>query len=69
MLSFCPQITWTRKTDYHLLTVGLATYTVDQRFVVEHVRHQQVRVSRVTAAFFLLGFSHPGLRQNHASLR
>ncbi|XP_052124654.1 uncharacterized protein LOC113214235 [Frankliniella occidentalis] len=34
-------ITWTRKTDYHLLTVGLTTYTVDQRFIVEHVRHQQ----------------------------
>ncbi|KAJ8951211.1 hypothetical protein NQ318_010238, partial [Aromia moschata] len=34
-------VSWIRKRDYHLLTVGLATYNTDDRFMVEHVRHLQ----------------------------
>ncbi|CAG9813478.1 unnamed protein product [Phaedon cochleariae] len=34
-------VSWVRKHDYHLLTVGLATYNTDDRFMVEHVRHLQ----------------------------
>ncbi|CAH0552216.1 unnamed protein product [Brassicogethes aeneus] len=34
-------VSWIRKQDYHLLTVGLATYNTDDRFLVEHVRHLQ----------------------------
>ncbi|KAJ8925603.1 hypothetical protein NQ315_009443 [Exocentrus adspersus] len=34
-------VSWVRKRDYHLLTVGLTTYNTDDRFMVEHVRHLQ----------------------------
>ncbi|XP_065169072.1 hemicentin-2-like [Atheta coriaria] len=34
-------VSWIRKHDYHLLTVGLTTYSADDRFMVEHVRHLQ----------------------------
>ncbi|XP_057660786.1 uncharacterized protein LOC130896607 [Diorhabda carinulata] len=34
-------VSWIRKRDYHLLTVGLATYNTGDRFLVEHVRHLQ----------------------------
>ncbi|XP_044735331.1 transmembrane and immunoglobulin domain-containing protein 1-like [Chrysoperla carnea] len=34
-------VSWIRREDYHLLTVGLATYSSDGRFLVEHVRHLQ----------------------------
>ncbi|XP_030760128.1 lachesin-like [Sitophilus oryzae] len=34
-------VSWIRKHDYHLLTVGVATYNADDRFMVEHVRHLQ----------------------------
>lgn len=34
-------VSWIRKKDYHLLTVGLATYNKDNRFLVEHIRHLQ----------------------------
>ncbi|XP_060534017.1 lachesin-like [Cylas formicarius] len=34
-------VSWIRKQDYHLLTVGLTTYNTDDRFMVEHVRHLQ----------------------------
>jgi hypothetical protein len=40
-LSFL-QVSWIRRKDYHLLTVGLATYSSDDRFLVEHARHLQV---------------------------
>jgi hypothetical protein len=42
------QVSWIRRKDYHLLTVGLATYSSDDRFLVEHVRHLQVYI----AAFY-----------------
>ncbi|XP_066253595.1 neuronal growth regulator 1-like [Euwallacea similis] len=34
-------VSWIRKHDYHLLTVGVTTYNTDERFLVEHVRHLQ----------------------------
>ncbi|KAH0811991.1 hypothetical protein GEV33_010800 [Tenebrio molitor] len=34
-------VSWIRKQDYHLLTVGPTTYNTDDRFLVEHVRHLQ----------------------------
>ncbi|KAK4885609.1 hypothetical protein RN001_001880 [Aquatica leii] len=34
-------ISWIRKDDHKLLTVGLTTYSSDGRFLVEHVRHLQ----------------------------
>jgi len=37
----CFQVSWIRRRDYHLLTVGLNTYSSDERFTVEHVRHLQ----------------------------
>lgn len=38
---FLSQVSWIRKQDYHLLTVGPTTYNTDDRFLVEHVRHLQ----------------------------
>ncbi|KAG5674381.1 hypothetical protein PVAND_004355 [Polypedilum vanderplanki] len=35
-------VTWIRRSDYQLLTVGLATYSSDERFHVEHTRHRGV---------------------------
>lgn len=32
-------MSWIRRTDYQLLTVGLSTYSSDERFLVEHTRH------------------------------
>ncbi|KAG8233169.1 hypothetical protein J437_LFUL012869 [Ladona fulva] len=34
-------VSWIRRKDYHLLTVGLATYSSDDRFFTAHVRHAQ----------------------------
>jgi hypothetical protein len=39
----CPQVSWIRRTDYHLLTVGLATYSSDDRFFTAHVHNTQVK--------------------------
>jgi hypothetical protein len=36
------QVSWIRRKDFHLLTVGLVTYSSDDRFFVEHTRHLQV---------------------------
>uniref|UniRef100_A0A182WL53 Ig-like domain-containing protein n=1 Tax=Anopheles minimus TaxID=112268 RepID=A0A182WL53_9DIPT len=33
------QVSWFRRKDYQLLTVGLSTYSSDDRFLVEHTRH------------------------------
>ncbi|KAJ4434706.1 hypothetical protein ANN_23274 [Periplaneta americana] len=35
------QVSWIRRKDYHLLTVGLATYSSDDRFFTAHVRNTQ----------------------------
>ncbi|XP_054278191.1 junctional adhesion molecule B-like [Macrosteles quadrilineatus] len=34
-------VSWIRRKDFQLLTVGLATYSSDDRFMVEHARHLQ----------------------------
>jgi Immunoglobulin I-set domain len=34
--SFCPQISWVRRRDWHILTSGMFTYTNDERFQVLH---------------------------------
>lgn len=33
------QVSWFRRKDFLLLTVGLSTYSSDDRFLVEHTRH------------------------------
>ncbi|ETN62554.1 hypothetical protein AND_005750 [Anopheles darlingi] len=33
------RVSWFRRKDYQLLTVGLSTYSSDDRFLVEHTRH------------------------------
>lgn len=35
----CTQVSWIRRRDFQLLTVGLSTYSSDDRFLVEHARH------------------------------
>ncbi|KAF2881473.1 hypothetical protein ILUMI_24700, partial [Ignelater luminosus] len=34
-------VSWIRRENHRLLTVGLTTYSADGRFLVEHVRHLQ----------------------------
>jgi len=46
----CPQVSWIRRTDYHLLTVGLATYSSDDRFFTAHVHNTQVKSSLITSS-------------------
>lgn len=36
MLFSQPQVSWIRKRDLHILTVGILTYTNDQRFQAMH---------------------------------
>lgn len=36
---FLFQVSWIRRRDFQLLTVGLSTYSSDDRFLVEHARH------------------------------
>lgn len=35
------QVSWVRHRDIHLLTVGVETYTSDQRFVASHFPHTE----------------------------
>ncbi|KAI5633012.1 immunoglobulin domain-containing protein [Phthorimaea operculella] len=35
------QVSWIRRKDYHLLTVGLTTYSSDQRFQAIHLQHSE----------------------------
>lgn len=39
LMVFHPQVSWFRRKDFLLLTVGLSTYSSDDRFLVEHTRH------------------------------
>ncbi|XP_068083515.1 limbic system-associated membrane protein [Anabrus simplex] len=34
-------VSWIRRKDYHLLTVGLTTYTGDERYQTIHVQHSE----------------------------
>ncbi|XP_071439789.1 zwei Ig domain protein zig-8-like isoform X2 [Hetaerina americana] len=43
-------VSWIRRKDYHLLTVGLATYSSDDRFFTAHVRHAQDWTLRIRHA-------------------
>ena len=38
-LAYSLQVSWIRRRDFQLLTVGLSTYSSDGRFLVEHARH------------------------------
>ncbi|RVE42328.1 hypothetical protein evm_013022 [Chilo suppressalis] len=38
---FCSEVSWIRRKDYHLLTVGLTTYSSDQRFQAIHLQHSE----------------------------
>ncbi|XP_033252189.1 neuronal growth regulator 1-like [Drosophila miranda] len=35
------KVSWLRKKDYHLLTVGLTTYSSDERFSATHLKHSE----------------------------
>lgn len=37
------QVSWIRRKDYHLLTVGLTTYSSDERFCATHLKNSEVR--------------------------
>jgi hypothetical protein len=40
---FVLQVSWIRRKDYyHLLTVGLTTYTGDERYQAIHAQHSEV---------------------------
>jgi uncharacterized protein YegL len=43
------QISWIRRKDYHLLTVGLTTYSSDDRYQAVHAQHSEV--SLITYSF------------------
>lgn len=36
------KVSWIRKKDYHLLTVGLTTYSSDERFSALHLEESEV---------------------------
>lgn len=36
------KVSWIRRKDYHLLTVGLTTYSSDERFSTIHLQHSEV---------------------------
>lgn len=36
------QVSWIRRKDYHLLTVGLTTYSSDERFSATHLKNSEV---------------------------
>lgn len=40
------QVSWIRRKDYHLLTVGLTTYSSDERFSAAHLKNSEVRTSK-----------------------
>ena len=43
LLHILQQVSWVRRRDYHLLTVGVVVYSSDQRFSVRYVKHEKVR--------------------------
>ncbi|GIY89341.1 hypothetical protein CEXT_235371 [Caerostris extrusa] len=43
-LRFCMTlliVSWIRRTDFHVLTVGMETYTSDERFEALHLQKEQ----------------------------
>lgn len=51
------QVSWIRKKDYHLLTVGLATYSSDERFSATHLKHQEVSIFCYISITFYFSFA------------
>lgn len=41
------QVSWIRRKDYHLLTVGLTTYSSDDRFQAIHLQHSEVSATKI----------------------
>lgn len=42
LFRFLLQVSWIRRKDYHLLTVGLTTYSSDERFSIIHYEETEV---------------------------
>ncbi|XP_029729402.2 uncharacterized protein LOC109419083 [Aedes albopictus] len=42
-------VSWVRRRDFQLLTVGLSTYSSDERFLVHHIRHMGHWALRIKA--------------------
>ncbi|XP_055542088.1 uncharacterized protein LOC129727869 [Wyeomyia smithii] len=42
-------VSWVRRRDFQLLTVGLSTYSSDERFLVQHIRHMGHWALRIKA--------------------
>ena len=40
-MNFILQVTWIRKRDIHILTLGVSTYTSDARFTVSFILRQR----------------------------
>lgn len=38
----CLQVSWMRRIDYTILTIGTKSYSSDKRFYVDHTRHLKV---------------------------
>jgi len=38
----CQQVSWIRRMDYTILTIGTRSYSSDKRFYVDHTRHLKV---------------------------
>lgn len=45
------QVSWIRRKDYHLLTVGLTTYSSDERFSATHLKNSEVGNSCLLICF------------------
>lgn len=46
------QVSWIRRKDYHLLTVGLTSYTVDERYQPVHYQNSEVTIINYSFFFF-----------------
>jgi hypothetical protein len=48
------QVSWIRRKDYHLLTVGLTTYSSDERFSAKHLQNSEVCKNQIEILIVLL---------------
>lgn len=58
-------MSWIRRKDYHLLTVGLTTYSSDERFSATHLKNSEVCLVRLQLP---LDVSVGGRKQNNKLL-
>lgn len=58
-------MSWIRRKDYHLLTVGLTTYSSDERFSATHLKNSEVCLVRLQLS---LDVSVGGRKQNNKLL-